>query len=98
MFQRGLTKLLIFIIVCITCSSYFFWGKYNVFEYYKLKKEILLEEQQIKDLEQQMNKLQAKIDKWKSDEFYTEKFARQNLQMGKPNEQVFVQTNTDEKV
>ena len=87
-------------ILGITLASgigYIILGERGIISYYKLKKEIELEQKQIKDLEQEIINLQAKIDSWKSDEFHTEKFARQDLQMGKTDEQVYVLTNTNQK-
>jgi cell division protein FtsB len=77
--------------------GYMVFGERGIIAYYKLRKEIELEQKQIKELEEEINHIQAKIDSWKSDEFHQEKFARQDLQMGKPDEQVYVLTNTNQK-
>ena len=82
-------------VMVIACSAYIFFGKKGVLEYSHLKNELQQEQEQIKELEKEIKKLQSKIDEWKSDEFNTEKFAREDLQMGKTNEQVFVLTNTN---
>lgn len=93
--KKNIINFSIFGIITLACLAYIIFGKRGILEYYKLKNEIELEQQQIKDLEAEIHKLQAKIDNWNSDEFNTEKFARQDLQMGKSNEQVFVLTNTN---
>lgn len=82
-------------IIILACLIYILFGKKGAFEYYRLKNEIKQEQEQIQELEKEVKKLQTKIDEWKSDDFNTEKFAREDMQMGKPDEHVFVLTNTN---
>ena len=95
--RRDSVLLLLFGLIFSFGLGYIVFGKRGIIAYYKLKKEINLEKQQIQDLEKEIAHIQAKIDLWKSDEFHAEKFARQDLQMGKTDEQVFVLTNTNQK-
>lgn len=95
--RKDTILLLIFGLIFSFGLGYIVFGKRGIISYYKLKKEIDLEKQQIQHLKEEIAHIQAKIDLWKSDEFHAEKFARQDLQMGKPDEQVFVLTNTNKK-
>jgi cell division protein FtsB len=82
--------------IALACGlGYIVFGHRGIIAYYKLYQEIELENKQIQELENKISHIQAKIDSWKSDDFNLEKFARQNLQMGKPGEQVYVLTNTN---
>ena len=94
--KKNVILLLLFGLIFSLGLGYIVFGKRGIIAYYKLKHEIDLEKQQIQALEQEIKHIQAKIDLWQSDEFHAEKFARQDLQMGKPDEQVYVLTNTNE--
>ncbi len=93
--KRETVLLIAFGIILLSGLGYIIFGKRGIIAYYKLKHEIDAEKQQIQSLEEEIKHIQAKIDMWKSDEFHAEKFARQDLQMGKPDEQVYVLTNTN---
>jgi cell division protein FtsB len=95
--KRNLIILSILGIALSSALGYIVFGERGIIAYYKLKHEIDLEQKQIKDLEEEIAHVQAKIDSWKSDDFHQEKFARQDLQMGKPDEQVYVLTDTNQK-
>lgn len=95
--KRNIIILSILAITISTGLGYIIFGNRGIIAYYKLKNEIDAEKQQIQALEQEIAHIQAKIDNWGSDEFHAEKFARQDLQMGKPGEQMYVLTNTNEK-
>lgn len=95
--QKNVTLLLFFGTILSACLGYIVFGNRGIIAYYKLKHDIDLEKQQIQALEQEIKHIQSKINDWQSDEFHAEKFARQELQMGKPDEQVYVLTNTSEK-
>jgi cell division protein FtsB len=84
-------------VIIFACLIYIIWGKRGILEYRQLKNEIQQEQEQIQELQKEIEKLQNKIDNWKSDEFDSEKFARQDMQMGKPGEQVFVLTDTNKR-
>ena len=94
--KRDTILLIFFGIIFLSGLGYIIFGKRGIIAYYRLKHEIDQEKQQIQSLEQEIKHIQAKIDLWKSDEFHAEKFARQDLQMGKLDEQVYVLTNTSE--
>jgi cell division protein FtsB len=93
--KKNIIALSLFGIILAIGLGYTIFGKREIIAYYSLKKEIDLEKAQIQELENEIAHIQAKIDNWKDDEFHTEKFARQDLQMGKPDEQVYVLTNTN---
>lgn len=93
--KKTIVSLIFCGIALIAGLGYVVFGEHGILEYYKLRKEIELEKKQIQALEQEIAHIQSKINAWKSDEFNAEKFARQDLQMGRPDEQVYVLTNTN---
>ena len=44
---------------------------------------------QNKQLKSQIEAISSRIDKWKSDPFYKEKYAREKLQMAYPDEEIY---------
>jgi cell division protein FtsB len=82
------------IAVLAVCLYFIFFGQRGVMKYYEITKEIHHEKAKLAKLEQENARLTTKIDQWQSDNFEKEKFARQDLQMSKPDEMVFVTTQT----
>lgn len=82
------------IAVLAVCIYFIFFGQRGIMKYYEVSKEIQHEKSKLAKLEQNNEKLKAKIDAWKNDNFEKEKVARQDLQMSKPDEMVFVTTQT----
>ncbi|KKQ33364.1 MAG: Septum formation initiator [candidate division TM6 bacterium GW2011_GWF2_37_49] len=82
------------IAVLAACLYFIIFGQRGVMKYYQVSKEIQHEKAKLAKLEQKNKKLQAKIEAWQNDNFQKEKFARQDLQMSKPDEMVFVLTQT----
>jgi cell division protein FtsB len=94
MFTKKALQISLLIAILATCLYFIFFGQRGVTRYYQIAKEINHEKEKFVKLEQRNAKLKAKIDRWNKDDFEKEKFARQNLQMSKPNEMVFVTTQT----
>lgn len=84
----------ILIAVLAVCFYFIIFGQRGVLKYYQISKEIQQEKAKLVKLEQKNKKLQSKIEAWQNDDFQKEKFARQDLQMSKPDEMVFVLTHT----
>lgn len=82
------------IAIIAACLYFIFFGQRGIIEYYQIAKEIKHEKMNVSKLEAANKKLKAKIERWNRDDFEKEKFARQDLQMSKENEMVFVITKT----
>lgn len=91
--KKALQRSLFFATLAV-CLYFIFFGHQGVLKYYQLAKENDHEKKQLVTLEKKNNQLLDKIAQWKQNDFNKEKFVRQELQMAKPNEMVFVTTHT----
>jgi cell division protein FtsB len=65
-------------------------GKTGLLSYFSLKKEIRAEKEKVDRIKQKIEKLSLKIQRWQQDDFELEKLAREDLQMGLPDEKVYL--------
>ncbi len=62
----------------------------GLLKYFSTKKDIQAQREKISKLEVKIGDLETRIAIWGQDKFETEKMARQDLQMGYPNETVYL--------
>jgi cell division protein FtsB len=79
----------------VACSllvfvSFVFFGERGVKSYYKLKSDVKYEQKKVKALGLEVANLKKQIDEIKDDEFYKEKFAREDLLLGDKEELIYV--------
>jgi cell division protein FtsB len=67
----------------------------GVLRYMKLKKEEMILEQGLSDMEKSISKLKEEIGVISSDPFYIEKQAREDLGLAKPDEYIFKYENPE---
>jgi cell division protein FtsB len=78
-----------FLIEITAFTYYFMWGERGVVYSYVLMEEERSLKRGIQTLKQDNEKLQNEIDDWKKYAYYTEKYARERLQLMKPGEEIF---------
>ncbi|OGB83238.1 hypothetical protein A3F66_05350 [candidate division TM6 bacterium RIFCSPHIGHO2_12_FULL_32_22] len=91
--KLSLNKLLLrfFFLFQITIFSYnFFWGKDGIFLLNLFKQENMLLSKKIDSVNSEVANLNIDIEAWKTDPFLKEKMARENLQMAKSSDEIYI--------
>lgn len=91
MTKRSLLWLLVGIESVIFLMTYLF-GSHGVRKAHILKKELAQVQEQKVIIESEIGELTKTIHQWKTNDFYAEKLAREQLQMARPTEQLYVIT------
>jgi cell division protein FtsB len=72
-------------------ASYFFvYGEFGIARYYDLKQEISVKKVALASLKKEILYVAQELRAWKSDPFYLEKMAREDLGMGYKNEFMYL--------
>ena len=81
-----------FLILCIAIFSLSFltWSEFGLIKHFRIKKEFCKKQHELIALQKEVKKLKKKLTAWKTDPFYIEKMAREELCMGYPNEVVYL--------
>ena len=87
---KTIIQSIIIIAICGSFGKHLIFGKKGIREYFQLQKESEFVKKEICTVNQEITHLQSSIQKWTSDDFEKEKVAREDLQMGHPNELVYV--------
>ena len=79
-----------FLLEIIIFSLVYFFGSHGIHAIWQVQKDNKLLECQIKVTELEVQDLAKQIEDWKSDSFYKEQLAREQLQMAKRDEKIFL--------
>lgn len=82
--------IILLLVLCSISTYYIVWGKRGVNAFKEISKEIDLEKDKIKKVEDEIKHLRTIIALWQTDDFELEKLARMDLQMGTTNEVVYL--------
>jgi len=80
----------VFISLCCALGYYTFFGKNNLYEYFKQKKMCVLEQQRIAKLKRDIKQINHMQHAWKQNPESLEQHARLDLCMGHTNELVYL--------
>ena len=87
--KRNLVFFTFFVLCFIYLSISLLFGDMGVFRYIELHKTKKSLEKQITDINRQNEQIKAQIKSLKDDPFYTEKLAREEFGLAKPDEYIF---------
>lgn len=87
--KRSLLRFLCVVQIVVFAFTYMF-GSHGIIAARALKKEIADVQLTIAQNEKEIEQLRTQIRTWQTDDFYIEKLAREELQMARPSEQVYV--------
>ena len=68
---------------------YYIFGLQGILEIRHQKKEIEILEQKIAEAHERTNTIQHDITQWNSHSFFKEKYAREQLQMARPKDEIY---------
>jgi cell division protein FtsB len=84
------TRSAIFLILVVAFGNLFIFGRMGIKSYFDKKKDLDTQISKISELEVKIENLNDEITRWKKDDFELEKMAREELQMGYPDEKVYI--------
>lgn len=87
--KRIVLRLFLLLEVVVFGHIYLF-GNNGLHSLTKLKQETKLFEQEIHQLAEEVESLEVEIEKWNSNDFYKEKIAREQLQMARKNDEIYL--------
>ena len=87
---KQLLKKGILLVVFAFAAYSFVWSDIGLLKYLKEKKQLELAELALNDLKTNIDRLTRRITKFESDMFYVQRIAREDLQMGYPDETVYI--------
>lgn len=90
MMQIKKMMLRLFLMAEIVVLSYVYvFGKSGLYALEKSRDEIKKVEQEIVQVKNEIAQLESRVSEWETDDFYKEKFAREQLQMACRDEEIF---------
>ena len=81
---------LVFIFLVIDFAHSMIWSDVGFLRYHKLKSKLEEKQVELQQLEQEVVVVQKDIYRWETDNFYSQKMAREELQMGYSDEVVYL--------
>jgi cell division protein FtsB len=78
-----------FVVELVTLSFFYLFGAHGLPIIFQFKKESQQIETEIEKLQKVMNALEKKLNDWHDYSYYKEQIARQQLQMARPDEQIY---------
>lgn len=87
--KRVVLRLFLLLEVVVFGYIYLF-GNNGLHALTKLKQETVLFEQEVDQLAREVTSLEDEIETWESDDFYKEKIAREQLQMARKNDEIYM--------
>lgn len=87
-------KFIVRVSILVLLIGYFggslIFGSKGILKYFAVKKEIAHEKDKVIKFKKKIEKLNTKIALWQQSDFELEKMAREKLQMGYPDEKVYL--------
>ncbi|MFA5074794.1 MAG: septum formation initiator family protein [Candidatus Babeliales bacterium] len=87
---KTITRSLFFIFLYSFFLNSMIFSDIGILKYFAVKKEICNQQNKIIKLKNKIKEIKNKISDWQEDDFYLEKMAREDLQMGYPDELIYV--------
>ncbi|MCF7799807.1 septum formation initiator family protein [Candidatus Babeliales bacterium] len=87
---KTITRSLIFIFLYSFFLNSMIFSDIGILKYFEVKKEISEQQDKIIRLENKVRETKNKIAAWQEDDFYLEKMAREDLQMGYLDELIYI--------
>jgi len=83
-------------IFSLSALTFFIGGEFGLKRHYQVRTELSEKRQLLLALANEVKEIKQKIAQWKSDPFYLEKMAREELGMGRRSERVYLYTTQKE--
>lgn len=87
--QQALLRIFLLVEI-LGAACFFITGSNGLLSVRKLDQEHAILQAQIVQEQREIEKLKCKIHDWKTNDFYKEQCAREQLQMARPDEEVYV--------
>jgi cell division protein FtsB len=72
------------------CCSFFVFGEYGIVRHFSINKELYEKQRELSSLSDEIKALKQELVSWKTDPYYMEKIAREELGMGYKDEVVYL--------
>lgn len=76
--------------ICLFSSFFFVWGEFGLLRHYEEKQLLVEKQHSLLALKKEIGVVDQELYDWKTDTFYLEKMAREELGMGHKDEVVYV--------